>query len=78
VAAYDLAAYRHEKKQRQVWKTSAVSTGSSNDLRLVLPYMIAAMKPYLAGNTGRSIQVELKEEDPAVSALRGRHIKPNR
>jgi hypothetical protein len=68
--AYDVAAYRHEKKQRQVWKTSVISSGSSNDLRLVLPYMVAAMKPYLAGNTGRSVRVELLEKDPAVDALR--------
>jgi hypothetical protein len=70
VTAYDLSAYRHEKRQRQVWKTSAVSTGASNDLRLVLPYMIAAIKPYVAGNTGRSVRVELEEEDPTVSSLR--------
>jgi len=73
--AYDVAAYRHEKKQRQVLKTSVVSTGSSGDLRLVLPYMITAMKPYLAGNTGRSIRIELKEDDPTVTVLRGKSPK---
>ena len=70
LVAYDVAAYRHDKKQRQVWKTTAISTGSSKDLRRVLPYMITAAKPYLAGNTGQSIHVELKENDPAVAALR--------
>ena len=78
LAAYDVAAYRHEKKHRQVWKTSAVSTGSSGDLRFVMPYMVSAMKPYLASNTGRAIKTELKEDDMSVAALRGRPAKPDR
>ena len=45
--AYDVSAYMKEKKMAQVWKTSVVSTGSSGDLRLVVPYMVAAMRPYL-------------------------------
>lgn len=72
VAAYDLLAYRNEKRQRQVWKTSARSTGGSNDLRLVLPYMLAAMRPYIARNTSRAIRIELEEDDPAARTLLGK------
>lgn len=69
--AYDVPTYVKEKKMSQVWKTNVVSTGSSGDLRLVVPYMVAAMKPYLGTNTGRKIEVEVPENDPAVQLLRG-------
>jgi hypothetical protein len=72
IAAYDLASYRHERKQRQVWKTTAISVGRSNDLRLVFPYMVAAVKQYVAGNTGKSIRVELAEDDPSATLLSGK------
>jgi hypothetical protein len=73
--AYDVATYIKENKMNQVWKTNVVSTGSSNDLRLVMPYMVTAMKPYLCTNTGRKIDVEVTEDDPAVQLLRGVQIR---
>ncbi len=69
--AYDVATYTKENKMNQVWKTNVVSVGSSNDLRLVVPYMVAAMKPYLGTNTGRKVEIEVREDDPAVKLLRG-------
>ena len=69
--AYDVATYLKDKKMSQVWKTNVVSTGSSGDLRLVVPYMVAAMKPYLGTNTGRKIEVEVAADDPSVQLLRG-------
>jgi hypothetical protein len=69
--AYDVPTYVKEKKMSQVWKTRVVSTGSSDDLRLVFPYMVAAMGPYLGTNTGRKIEVEVPKNDPTVQLLRG-------
>lgn len=69
--AYDVQTYVKEKRMAQVWKTDVVSTGSSGDLRLVVPYMVAAMKPYLGTNTGRKVEVEVPANDPAVQVLRG-------
>lgn len=69
--AYDVATHIKENKMNQVWKTSAISTGSSNDLRQVVPYMVTAMKPHLGTNTGRKVEVEVREDDPAVQLLRG-------
>lgn len=69
--AYDVPNYIKENKMTQVWKTSVVSTGSSGDLRLVVPYMVAAMKPYLGMNTGRKIEVQVPANDPFVQVLRG-------
>lgn len=69
--AYDVASYIKENKMNQVWKTKVMSTGYSGDLRLVVPYMVTAMKPYLGTNTGRQIEVTLSEDDSYVQLLRG-------
>jgi hypothetical protein len=71
IAGYDIAASAKEAKSIQVWKTEVLSTGNSNDLRLVFPYMVAAMRPYLATNTGEKIQVMISEDDPFILQLRG-------
>jgi len=68
--AYDAPAYAADKKLAQVWKTSVRSTGSSDDLRRVLPYMVWAAKPLLATNTGKKIAVTVLENEPGVQALR--------
>lgn len=69
--AYDVATYSKENKMNHVWETHVVSAGPSNDLRLVVPYMVAAMKQYLGTNTGRKVEVTVLEDDPAVQILRG-------
>jgi hypothetical protein len=69
--AYDVASYKQDQKMNQVWKTSVISTGLSDDLRLVFPYMAVAMKPYIGTNTGRKIMVEIIKDDPQVTQLRG-------
>ena len=71
VDAYDVPTYLKEKKMNQVWKTNVVSSGWSGDLRWVVPYMVAAMKPHLGTNTGRTIEVEVSVNDPTVQLLRG-------
>jgi len=71
LAAYDIAGSTNDKNPVQLWKTEVSSTGSSNDLRFVFPYMVVAMKPYLATNTGRKIRKEVYEDDPNVLHLRG-------
>lgn len=74
--AYDLDIYAKENKMMQVWKTNVISTGSSNDLRLVMPYMVTSMKPYLGTNTGRKLEVEIVADDPAVLLLRSSQTPP--
>lgn len=69
--AYDEATYKREKKMSEVWKTTVVSVGTSNDLRLIFPYMAASMEPYMGTSTGQKVLVQLRANDPAVQALRG-------
>lgn len=73
--AYDVDAYTRDKKMSQVWKSSVTSTGSSGDLRLVMPYMVSALQPYLGTNTGRKIDVTVLANDPNVLALRGSGVQ---
>lgn len=44
---------------REVWTITAVSDDQEGDLRAVLPLLTAAIKPYLATDTGKAIVVEL-------------------
>lgn len=63
IGAYDATAYS-QGKPVQVWRTSMVSTGSSGDLRRVMPFLVQAATPYLATDTGRAIRVEIEETLP--------------
>lgn len=69
--ASDLAEYRKSKKEIQLWKTKVTSTGSSGDLRLVFPVLVAASKDYIGTNTGKKILVEMSTEDPKISEIKG-------
>lgn len=56
-----MAAYLQQKTPVQLWKVSVQSRGQSNDLRLIFPYMVTAMQPYLGTNTGHMLTVIVDE-----------------
>lgn len=61
----------------ELWTTKVISTGSSDDLRRVFPVMVAAAKSYIAKNTGRKIEINLKEGDDGVREIKGdEYLKP--
>ena len=66
----DLSTYRETEEVKEVWRTTVTSTGSSNDLRLVFPILVAASKPHIGMNTGKIIKVILKETDDRVTEIR--------
>lgn len=70
VDAVDLTEYRATGQAISTWRTTVTSSGSSGDLRLVFPYLVAASLPHLGANTGESIRVTLPENDKSVMALR--------
>lgn len=49
---------------RPLWRTTIVSTGSSPDLRRVMPYMLRAATPYLGKDTGDAKTFMLDEDPP--------------
>ena len=67
--AYDMAAYLQKKTPIQLWKINVQSQGVSNDLRLVFPYMVAAMQPYLGFNTGHMVTVDIDESNPLLQDI---------
>lgn len=69
--AYDFETLKRENKLVQVWKTVVTSTGSSGDLRRVVPGLVAALSPYLGKNTGRKMEVVIEEDNPAVAEIKG-------
>lgn len=75
INALDLNEYKATEKQKQLWRTSVVSTGSSGDLRQVLPVLVAASKPYLSKNTGKQVKVSIREQDQPVLEIKGIEVK---
>lgn len=69
--AIDMAEYRNNKKEVQLWKTTMTSTGRSGDLRQVFPILVAAAKQYIATNTGKKVNVDIDEEDDLVIEVKG-------
>ena len=62
-------AFRTQKLSRPVWVGDARSTGVSSDLRTVLNYLLVADFKEFGKNTGKAIDIDLKERDPAVFYL---------
>lgn len=69
--AYDFNFYMTSNKEKRLWKTEIISAGSSDDLRLVFPVLIAASAPYLSENTGHKVEVQLYEDSKEVLNIRG-------
>lgn len=68
--AIDVAEYKKSNSQKEVWKTTVMSTGTSSDLRQVMPVMVGASSEYLGTNTGKNISVNLKETDKRVLKIK--------
>jgi len=69
--ACETATYLQSGQRKQIWRANVQSSGLSNDLRLVFPYLAAAMQPYLGTNTGHMVTVDIDESDPLVGSLLG-------
>ncbi|GHV90799.1 hypothetical protein AGMMS50268_13020 [Spirochaetia bacterium] len=69
ILAYDNQKFLNENEEIQLWHSSAISTGSSNDLRLVMPYMVTALKDYIGTDTKKTINIVLYKNDENVRNL---------
>lgn len=54
---------------RPVWSISLQGKTRSNDLRWLMPYFSLAAKPYIGKNTGHTISVEIRKNDPLLPRL---------
>lgn len=74
LSAFDLRNSRTGAAARQLWSTSARSTGSSGDLRRVFPAMIVAVEPNLGENTGQNLRIEVSAADERLAKLRATSV----
>ena len=70
LTAYDLNSYRSENKEKIAWNTILTSRGSSDDLRKVIPYMIAVGSEYIGKSSGEKKLCEIYENDKRVNQLK--------
>jgi len=68
--AFDLKAYKEDNELITIWKTTAESWGSSNDLRYIFPVLAAAVEEYIGSNTGKKISVWLDDSDERLKVVR--------
>jgi hypothetical protein len=60
---------QEQKSTRTAWKSTIRYTGTTNDLRKLMPYFAVAASDYLAQNTNQEKLVTLKEGDLRVIKL---------
>lgn len=72
LSGYDLENFKKTRELKdvvEVWSTKASSVGESGDLRRIFPVLLAASQEYIAINTGKNIDCELRESDKRVLKL---------
>ena len=62
---------REAQEATPIWKTTVVSSGSSGDMRLVFPYLVAGSLEYLAKDTRKAVTLWIGEKDERVKLLIG-------
>jgi len=63
LSAVDAAEQRQSGKNRERWHMDIKSTGDSDDLRLVMPYMTYSASKYIGLDTGHALEIKVKEKD---------------
>ncbi len=61
--------YREKGEFRTVWVGEARSTGTSQDLRVAINYLLIADFQQFGRNTGKAVGVEISEQAPQVQGL---------
>lgn len=69
LAAYDIQQYKATGKMTYIWQLTVALRTTSNDLRAMMPVLVAAAMPYIGHNTGHQIVVTVYEDDPYVKEL---------
>lgn len=70
ITAYDYKEFKRTGERVEVWKTTVISNGASDDLRRIFPVMITASESYLGTDTGHKVYVSFNENDGAVRELK--------
>jgi len=66
-----LNAVDKKDSNNEIWKITAISDGSNDDLRVIFPVMVVAIEPYIGKNSGQKITVNIPEDDERILRLKG-------
>lgn len=69
LAAYDLQLYKQTGKLVYAWQVIVNVCSTNNDIRAMVPVMVAAAEPYIGQNTGRQVTVTINADDPYLKEL---------
>ncbi|HOJ42892.1 MAG TPA: hypothetical protein PLW88_00160 [Syntrophorhabdaceae bacterium] len=61
--------YRKEGKSTVLWIGEATITGENNDIRNLMNYLIAGIYKYFGEDTGKTLSISIKEDDPVVKSI---------
>ena len=76
VSAFDLRPLRGQKEPVQLWKTGMISVGASDDLREVVPAMIAAAMEFFGRDTQQSLRIFVPRNDSRIRRVKGLPPEP--
>jgi hypothetical protein len=71
LSAIDLAYFNATGELAEVWRTNVSSIGKSDDLRRIVPVMLAAATKRIATGTNGRIEVRVTERHPKARYIRG-------
>jgi len=72
LSAYDADYYRRTGEDKMLWLTEIQSENQSDNLRVILPYMIAAAKEHIGQNRNRiNVNISTDPVDPRLLELLG-------
>lgn len=75
--AFDLPASKKDGKLHPAWQTEVRSSGTSNDLRVVVPFMLKAAATYAGRSSATAVTVISPDDDAQVAFIRsGVPVKP--
>lgn len=72
IKAFDAGALRTSKSLVEKWAVAGESEGVTNDLRMFVPVIIYASRPYLGTSSGRAVEVKVvwkKKNTEAIAFL---------
>jgi hypothetical protein len=70
INAFDADFYRQTGEDKMLWVIEVTSEGSSDDLRYIFPYMMAASGGYVGQSSGIKRTEGIKDRDPRLLALK--------
>ncbi|MDA1190491.1 MAG: hypothetical protein O3A46_02270 [Candidatus Poribacteria bacterium] len=67
---FDANILRDELKAQMVWRGEILSTGTGNDIRTIIDYLLVGAFQYFGKSTGSKRSLTIYPEDPMLVKLR--------